>query len=67
MNSGIRNYLLACGERAKKQRIEGENKIATQQSKCKHVERSTPIHQGNGYYSRHCISCGKDFGYVDRN
>jgi len=60
-------YLLACADEADRRDRERRKEIKEKQDNCEHKELSRPIHRGLGYYSQHCVDCGKDFGFDKRD
>jgi hypothetical protein len=64
---GVKAYILQCDNEEWKKEVAIKKKLLIQQSKCDHIRKTDPRHIGEGWMSQHCIDCGKDLGYLDRD
>jgi hypothetical protein len=60
-------YLLACCDESDRREAARLKELKEKRAKCEHKELSRPVHIGMGCMSQHCINCGEDFGYHDRD
>ena len=67
MRGTIQDYILACAAEGEKREADERKAFLLKQSKCEHKNKSIAEDIGGGWISQHCLDCGKDFGYHDRD
>jgi hypothetical protein len=67
MRGTIRDYILSCEAEGVQREAAARKETLLKQSNCEHKNKSRAEHIGNGFMSQHCMDCGKDFGYIDRD